>query len=81
MGPRGFNGTQGPQGPQGLPGLQGPEGVQGVGNLSACIVDEKVVHGTLAFQGLGKVTVSYDKRPVRTTLGNVVIINLYLGLH
>ena len=67
MGPRGFNGTQGPQGPQGLPGLQGPKGVQGVGNLSACIVDEKVVHGTLAFDS-GKVTVSYGQRPVCATL-------------
>ncbi len=65
MGPRGFNGTQGPQGER---GLQGPKGEPGVGNLSACIVDEDVQTGVINADGLEKVTVSYQQRPVRMAL-------------
>ena len=60
MGPRGFNGTQGPAGAQGLPGLQGKPGV---GNMSACIVDQKERRTPITTTT--KVIVSYEQRPVR----------------
>ena len=68
IGPRGFNGTQGPRGfngTQGLPGPQGDAGVSGVGNLSACIVDQKALRTKVKFPDADEIIVSYEQRAVR----------------
>ena len=69
QGPRGYNGSIGPHGIQGQQGIQGPQGIQGVGNVSACIVNEKRTQTRFhdSNKNLQKVQVTYGGRQVCTT--------------